>query len=163
MWLGTSAGLAINSRPTEIRREPLQRSNRDRLKLRPQQAGVLAKALVLANAPAHARKRAAFQNNFECPCKIRGVQTIHEMEDVNVERARPYALWVDAVEASQGFSLRLLRRKPEVHLVAASHALSKIEQRLSLPGCFGCSLRFTLWVICPSMFAIGVHSTGLRP
>jgi hypothetical protein len=158
-----SAGLAINYGPTEIRREPLKRSNSDRLKLRPQEAGVLAKELVLAHAPAHARKRAAFQNNSECPCEIPFCQTIDEMPDVNVEGARLYALWVDAVETSQGFSLRLLRRKPEVHLVAASHALAEIEQRLSLPGCFGCSLRFTLCAICPSLLAIGVHSTGLRP
>ena len=158
-----SAGLAIRCGPAEIRREPLKRSNRDRLKLRPQQTCVLAKTLVLAHAPAHARKRAALQNNFECPCEIQYGQTIDEMPDVNVEGARLRAFWVDAVEASQRFSLRLLRRKPEVHLIAASRAPSRIEQRLNLPGCFRCSLRFTLCAICPSPFVIGVHSTSPQP
>jgi hypothetical protein len=160
---GTNAGLAIDSRRAEIRREPLKRSNSDRLKLRPQEAGVLTKALVLANAPAHARKRAAFQDNFERPCEIRFCQTIDEMPDIDMEGACLYALWVDTVEASEGFSLRLLRRKPKVHLAAALHAFPDFEQRFGLPGCFGCSLRFTLCAICPSLFTIGVHSTGLRP
>src|ERR1700686_1361256 len=117
--------------PAKIRREPLERSNRHRLKLGPQQACVLAKALVLAHAPAHAGKRTAFQYGFEGPREIRYRQIIDETPDVNVKGARLHALRVYTTQTSQGFLLRLLRREPAIHLVATTYSLQAIEQRLS--------------------------------
>src|SRR5579864_2080452 len=69
-----------------VRHKSLERSNRHRLQFLPEQASVLAKALVLAHAPANSRKRAPLKYGFQSARKIVLRQMRDEALDIDMQR-----------------------------------------------------------------------------
>jgi hypothetical protein len=97
----------------------LQSADRHRFQLRSKQTCLLAKALVLADAPADSRKRAALMNDSQSPVPIGFDEAIDKGSNIDVHRAGLYALWVSAMKASKSFLLYLAAHQTEVDFAAA--------------------------------------------